>query len=324
MNRSTSHYTFHGLGVAISGEPTVSAVLHSRLRQLPMNGEGSLDLTFEFCCVPNGENHLVEKPQGRARSVYKSSLTEIAYFDDEDQLYLSYRNQIRVLCNLSEGRVRLSIIQSEIDQQWLISHPLFTIPLVELLKRRERYSLHAAGLCVNGRGLLLAGESGAGKSTLTIALLRAGFGFLGDDMIFLAPGQQGIRALAFPDEIDVTDATACLFPELHYLLNRSNSPGWPKRRVRAEEVYGTDPVWECRPAVIVFPRVAYSEKSVLKPMKREEALLELVPNVLLTEARSSQAHLDVLAELVRESACYRLETGRDFDAIPLLLRGLVE
>ena len=58
-------------------------------------------------------------------------------------------------------------------------------------------------------------------------------------------------------------------------------------------------------------------------MDPAEALLELAPNVLLTEVRSSQAHLDALAELARTCACYRLETGRDFDALPGLLRGLV-
>ena len=47
--------------------------------------------------------------------------------------------------------------------------------------------------------------------------------------------------------------------------------------------------------MLVFPRVANTVKSVLLPMDRGEALLELAPNVLLTEARSSQAHLDALA-----------------------------
>jgi hypothetical protein len=143
-------------------------------------------------------------------------------------------------------------------------------------------------------------------------------------MVFLTPEQEGLQVLAFPDEIDVTDETAALFSELHDLLNQPKAPGWPKRQVWAEDVYGAHVVWQCRPAVLVFPRVANAAKSVLKPMDRGEALLELVPNVLLTEARSSQAHLDVLAQLVSQSPCYRLETGRDFDVLPRLLRDLVE
>jgi hypothetical protein len=200
---------------------------------------------------------------------------------------------------------------------------MFIFPFLEVLKRQKRYGLHAAGLCIDGKGLLLPGTSGAGKSTLALALLRAGFGFLGDDMLFVTPGKEGLRVLAFPDEIDVTDHTVGLFPELHALLHRPKAPGWLKRQIQAEDFYGGDIVWECQPAVIVYPRVADAPKSVLKPMDTAEALLELVPNIVLTEARSSQAHLDVLADLVSTRACYRLETGRDFDTLPLLLRDLI-
>jgi hypothetical protein len=76
-------------------------------------------------------------------------------------------------------------------------------------------------------------------------------------------------------------------------------------------------------AALVFPRVAPSERSALEPIGPAEALLELAPSVLLTEARSTQAHLDVLGQLARELPCYRLETGRDFDALPGLLRPLL-
>ena len=67
---------------------------------------------------------------------------------------------------------------------------------------------------LDGQGLLFTGASGAGKSTLTVALLRAGFGLLGDDTLFLTQNEEGIRALAFPDEVDVTEQTIGFFPEL--------------------------------------------------------------------------------------------------------------
>jgi hypothetical protein len=82
-------------------------------------------------------------------------------------------------------------------------------------------------------------------------------------------------------------------------------------------------VWECEPGVLVFPRISGRRESVLEPIDPGEALLELVPNVLLTEPRSSQAHLDALAELARSSRCYRLATGTDLDATVELLREVV-
>ena len=85
---------------------------------------------------------------------------------------------------------------------------MFTLPFIETMKRRGLYNLHAAGLCKGERALLLPGSSGSGKSTLTLALLRAGWGFISDDMVFLKQGDS--RVLAFPDEIDFTEKTARL------------------------------------------------------------------------------------------------------------------
>jgi hypothetical protein len=205
----------------------------------------------------------------------------------------------------------------------MLSHPLVTLPLVELLKRRGLYSLHAGGLCRDGRGLVLPGTSGAGKSTLTLALVRAGFGFLGDDTLFLARRPEGLRLLAFPDEVDLTEQTVAFFPELARYLTAPR-PGWRKRQLRAEEAYGAEVVWECAPGHLVFPRVAGREESRLFPLEAGEALLELAPNVLLTEPVSSQAHLDALAELANASTCWRLETGRDLDGAVRLLARLFE
>ena len=64
-----------------------------------------------------------------------------------------------------------------------------------------------------------------------------------------------------------------------------------------------------RAGVLVFPRVAGRQESALARSAPDEALLELARNVLLTEPRSSQGHLDALAELVAASDCCRLETG---------------
>src|SRR5947209_1839868 len=202
------------------------------------------------------------------------------------------------------------------EDLWALSHPLFTLPLVEMMKRRGLYGLHAGGVCRDGRALLLPGTSGSGKTTLTLALARAGLGFLGDDTLFLRfPGDwsQGLEVLAFPDEFDLTDETVALFPELRALLDGERPDGWRKRQVRPERAWGAGVAWRAAPALLVFPRVAGRRESTLAPMDRGEALLELAPNVLLTDPGSSQAHLDALAGLVARSECWRLATGTDLD-----------
>ena len=77
--------------------------------------------------------------------------------------------------------------------------------------------MHAAGFSKDGKVILIPGTSGAGKSTLAITLLRGGFGYLSDDMVFLQRRSDGLGVLSFPEDVDVSDQTINFFPELEFL-----------------------------------------------------------------------------------------------------------
>jgi hypothetical protein len=307
-------YAFHGLTLEVSGEGWggVLDAFHARLGSLPPSA-GTPDLCFEI-----GADG-VDRPAG-ARTVYDPPVGEVVYHDDADLLYLEHGPRLRVLADPGGGRVRFAVGDLKPEEVWVLSHPLLSVPMMEMLKRRGLFGVHAAGAALDGRALVLAGTSGSGKSTLSLALARAGLDFLGDDTLFLARREEGLRVLAFPDEIDLTEETAGFFPE----VAPRTTPGWRKRQLRAEEAFGARIAWECEPAVLVFPRVSGRPRSELRPVDPGEALLELAPNVLLTQPEASQAHLDALAELARASRCYRLETGTDLGEAAALLRGLLE
>ncbi|HEX2642670.1 MAG TPA: hypothetical protein VHU81_06740 [Thermoanaerobaculia bacterium] len=319
-------YGLHGLRLVVEGAPTAwgeaaAAALHGRLARFAL-ASGSADLAgpdLRFALTPD----LPDRPAA-GRPVYDPPVGEVLYDEGEDLLYLQYGPRLGVLCEPRTGRTRLAAAEPSEADLWPLSHPLFTLPLVELLKRRGLYAVHAAGLSRGGRALLLAGHSGAGKSTLTMALARAGFGFLVDDTLLLAHRPEGLRILAFPDEVDLTEESVGFFPEIAPHLEGEPREGWRKRQLRAEQVYRSEVVWECAPGALVFPRVAGTAESALTPLDPAEALFELAPNVLLTEPRSSQAHLDALAALVEASACYRLATGRDLEGAVRLLEEVVD
>jgi hypothetical protein len=291
---------------------------------LPSNGECEETIFFEFESVSSTKGHHFGKPPGRAKPFYQLESGDASYFEAEDQLYLCYDDRVRVLCNPRSGSASFSVLEPEIDNLWIASHLLFTICLIEILKRRGLYSLHAGGFSANGKCLLISGTSGAGKSTLTVASLRANFDYMSDDMVFLTDRPDGFRVLAFPEELDVSDQTAGFFPELSFLLRTPKRSGWRKRQIHPIQVYGAKVAPEARPAAVVIPRIAGAETSVVTRMEPDEALLEMVPNVLLTEANSCRAHLDALSELVKSTPCYRLETGRDFDRLSIRFRELLE
>lgn len=316
-------YRFHGLEFRISCSAAIAESLEARFRLLPSGGEYRDTISFDFQSVTDASRHCVEKPRAEGRSFYDLPFGECLYFPAEDQLYLSYRSDVRVLSSPRTGCSSFSIVESEPVNLFMASHLMLTILLVEMLKRRGFYSMHAAGFSKDGKAVLIPGTSGAGKSTLAITLLRGGFGYLSDDMVFLRRSSDGLRVLSFPEDVDVSDKTISFFPELDFLALSPKAAGWPKRQVRTDEVYGSELVSEARPGAIVIPKISGKEKSHMRPIRADEALLEIVSNVLLTEGRSCQSHLDVLTELVRQAPCYRLETGRDFDRIPVLLGELL-
>ncbi len=322
-SRRTHTYGFHGLNLEVSSSAAIATCLDSRFQMLPTNGECAETLFFDFESVSNSKVHRVGKPPGRGKPFYQLEGGEAGYFEAEDQLYLCYGDRVRVLCSPDSGIAYFSVLEPEIENLWLATHLLFTICLVEILKRRGLYSLHAGGLSANGKCLLIPGTSGAGKSTLTVASLRANFDYMSDDMVFLSDRPDGFKVLAFPEEVDVSDQTAGFFPELSFLLSAPRRRGWRKKQIHPMQVYGAKVAPHARPAAVVIPRIAKSESSVVTRMDPDEALLEMVPNVLLTEANSCRAHLDALSELVTSTPCYRLETGRDFDQLSVRFRELL-
>jgi hypothetical protein len=318
----TAAWQLHGVRLAVTGSERAAAGIRARLAGLPQ-GDGAPDVLFEITAGCSG--HPFGPPAG-ARPVYDPPLGEVVYDDALDLLYIGYGPRLAVLCEPGRGRTRASlnaVDEMEEEDLWALSHPLFTLPLVETLKRRGLYGLHAGGVCRDGRALLLPGTSGSGKTTLALALARAGLGFLGDDTLFLQPGLEGegIEVLAFPDELDLTDETVAFFPELRPLLETERPEGWRKRPLAPERA---GVVWRAEPALLVFPRVAGVPESALAPMDRGEALLELAPNVLLTDPRSSQTHLDALAALVEASECWRLDTGTDLEGAVRVVTELLE
>jgi hypothetical protein len=244
------------------------------------------------------------------RVVYDSDLGDVHYVDADDTLTICCE-RVQVHADLAAGRVDIRYESGSDEELALAAHPLFTLPLLELFKRRGRYSLHAACVADERGGILVAGESGSGKSTLSVALTVHGLAFLSDDMVFLDTRDDGLRVLGFPDELDLTDETVRRFDQLRHLDGRPTWGGRPKHQLRAEDGLDARVELECEPRILVFPRITGEPATSVEPLPAGDALIDLAPNVLLTHADASQRHLDALGRLARRVPTYRLWLGTD-------------
>ncbi len=319
----TRSYTINGIRLQVSCSAAMAAVLDARFRSVPAEEPRAEEIICDFQAVADADRHAVRRPPGNGRPFYEMPKGEAIYFEGTGATYLSYTDGVRALYEPDLNRVSFSVVESEPRNLFRASHLVLTILLVEIFKRHGWYGLHAGGFSENGRAVLIPGDSGSGKSTLTVALLRGGFDYLSDDMVFLARRPDGLVARGIVEDVDVSDQTIRFFPELDFLLQSPKIAGFTKRQVRFEQVYGTRIVPESRPQAIVLPHISGGYTSSIEPIGSDQALLEIVPNVLLTHAPACQAHLDVLADLVSQVPCFRLDTGRDFARIPSLFRGVL-
>lgn len=307
----TASYVLCGMQLEVrSTDKVVAGLIDSRLRFHRTDPGTAPSIRFD---IRSGEDDFyAAAPGGPCRPVYDAPSGQLMYFAESDDLFVDYSGALRLLCHPAAGVVD-SLVRRPEPGRVLAAHLFFIVPLVEMMKRRECYPLHAACLAVDGRGLLLAGGSGSGKSTLTAALVRAGWDFGSDDMVFLRRHGRAILAWGTSDEIDVCDQTATMFPQLRSLVGQPTQAGRDKHPIDVDQVFGAVHVEACRPSALVLPVVSGQRRSVLRSIPAAAALRALAPNVLLTETRSTQAHLDMLAELVRGVPCFSLATGTDLD-----------
>lgn len=316
----TRCYCVNGINIQVCCSPAIAQCLDARFRFFPVTGNCVEKLYLDFHAASPAGEHSIERPQGNSRPFYEMPQGEASYFAATDEVYISFREGVRALYTPPSGRVVVSTVECEPRNLFMASHLILTIILVESFRRHRWYSLHAAGFSMRGRAILIPGTSGAGKSTLSVALLRAKFDYLTDDMVFLARTAEGLMVRGLAEDIDVSEQTIRFFPELDFLMHAPKTDGFTKRQLRVDAVYSVTPILESRPSAILLPHISGRPQSTITQIDGDEAFREIVPNVLLTEQRVCEGHFGVLAELVRQARCYRLETGQDFDRIPYLIQ----
>ena len=224
----------------------------------------------------------------------------------------------------TQARADGYLIKPETIQANLIEY-LFHLALIELLRRRGLYTIHATALEKHGRGILIPGNSGHGKTTSFISLLRSGYRYLSDDHPLIRDAGTHVDILPFPIKINVTEATIAFFPELRSAPDHVLHPGSPKRAFYAEELYPTSVGDCCQPAIVLFPHVVDAPHSHLELLPKSRALEVLLPQALLVyDSEIARREFQVLAKVVQQVDCYRLHFGRDILDLPKLITPLLE
>lgn len=232
----------------------------------------------------------------------------------------------RIAYRLDRGEAHGHVFAPERIDAKVLSGTIVMLVMSHLLAAKGCFLAHCGAAEKRGKGILIPGFSGSGKTTASIALARKGFGFLSDDRSLIRAAPDGsLRLLSFPEDVDVTDETIALFPELgegDLFKGQTNGPG--KKSFDPEEAYPGCVTDSCAPGVILYPERHPHRKSRLEEMPKSEALSAFMPHSLLVLDRTTtESNFDAVFQLVQSSDCYRLKFGSEVVDLPDLVESII-
>ena len=300
----------HGLVLRIEcADPLLLEGIDERFANLSRSEEKQPDLVVVYAVGASPH----ERPAD-GRVVYESAAAEAVYSPGEDVLYAFSAEGPSMRCAAAEGHAEIAGDPDNGRRAWLLTRPLLTLAIMELLRRRRLYPVHAACLARDGFGVLLCGPSGSGKSTLSLALLQAGLNFLGDDLAFLREDRGALTAMGFPDEVGLAADARDVLSTMPSGLDLTPRPGWPKARADVRLLAPHASIaQECAPSLVILLGDG-ATRGVERP-DPDSALVELLPSILLTHADACAGHLSALAKLAMSATLFRTAARPDPNAV---------
>lgn len=214
------------------------------------------------------------------------------------------------------GVATARVSASALDAVWFRASVLDHLALF-LVTRFDRTPIHAAAVVRGGTALLVAGASGVGKSSLTYAAMRAGYGVLTEDAVYvqLHPSP---RLWAMPRRIHLPDSAIRHFPELTDAERVLRPDGRTKLAVPISRASRVPVPWTGRVALCLLA-TRDTESDVWRTVSAEDAAAEL-RDTLQGGFHRFEDRLDECARAVTGAGCWRLSRGED----PMELLGRVE
>lgn len=182
--------------------------------------------------------------------------------------------------------------------------------------------LHAAAAERDGAAVVLPAAMESGKTTLVAGLVKAGLRYLSDEIAAFDP--DGQLVLPYPKPLSVDPGSwpvlADLRPQVSNGLTGFLERQWQIPPTAISPIAVGEPAV---PRVLVLPRYEAGAPTVLTPLGRAEALVQVL-HCAFTFPERGERDVRALAALVRQCACYRLVMSDLDTASKLVLDRLAE
>ena len=182
-----------------------------------------------------------------------------------------------------------------------------------IAKNDQQHAIHAGAVWKDGQCIVLPGSSGRGKSTLTAWLVKHGYQYLTDELVFLSDEGQ-LTPLTRPVNLKVTSVHSSWMLEGEYqdeIISDKNGSMIPHRLLNphfsAVEPYVTH---------ILFPEFQEGAEMVCEKVSPAWSSFHLMQSHV--NARNlSGLGIPALSSIVRNCSSYKLTYGDSQDLEPL-------
>jgi hypothetical protein len=211
------------------------------------------------------------------------------------------------------------------------------------------HTLHAAFLCIGGKGVVIGGHSGCGKTTTAMALLRSGFSLFSDELTLIRRGKGNTLEAAgwfmpprfvsrAPTDIEHLEETLPSADERSKQVYRKIASLPKGKDIRPEEfelkktmvlpesiISKTLGQWMAPTAIVLLQKSSFEQSEhVLRPMDQQMAFTALMGQTLdPTKSSRIEEQIDIILDLVKSCSVYELTLGNDISSLPELFRHLL-
>jgi hypothetical protein len=241
----------------------------------------------------------------------------VSCFREGRWLFFHTKDGSFVKADVETGRAWGHLSKALLEGGRFILNDLLMAPLMEMLKCRGFFGLHAAALAKGGEGYLFPGDAGSGKTTIALSLVKQRLQYLADDKLLVKGEDNGLVALAFVRHFNIDPDISRHYPEMGFLEGLEPLPGTVKRPFDISKVYPETFVSRCSPKYLIHLQITPDLNSRIFRLSPTESFTRLVHQTILSlQKDTSMKQLELLANLVRNTESYLLHNGRDLYVEP--------
>lgn len=240
----------------------------------------------------------------------------VACFRDGATLHFRTKDGSTLDTDVAAGHAR-GMLTRDLTSRHFLFADLMLAALMEMLKHRGYYGLHAAAVSRDGMGYLFPASTGHGKTTTALGLIKQGFQYLADDKVLLTREDGEIAALAFTRRFNIDPDIGERYRELDFVSGLEPLPGCAKRPVNVSTVYPDSFIPRFRPRYVIHLERAVQGESRIVPLSRTESFARLIRQTILAFDRQvAMQQLALLGRLLDRTQSYLLYNGNDLYGNP--------